>query len=587
MTDSNGLVEEPDVMVAMRDGVRLRTDLIRPSGEGTWPTLVNRHPYSPHNGVMASIAREIAGQGYAVVVQSCRGRYGSEGEFTIHHPDVNDGFDTVEWAATQSWSNGRVGMFGISYGGMTQWMAALARPPHLVAIAPISSPWSWFGSCAWHYSPGVLTLGLALMWSASMVPHEAERRGLDCRLPGFAEAERIQEDEGIISDPALWVTASELQLQDARPLFERRPVREIEEFMEFAPWFRDVCDHPDPDDPYWLDISPDHHLDRIDLPVFNLTGWHDYFTMGGIGSFSTLSESGVSESTRRHQRLVVGPWDHRSTIPRPDVVDTVGPMLDPSRGSPMMRFFAHLLKGEEPEYFEEPAIDLYIMGDNTWRQEGEWPLARTEWTGYYLHAWSMANTIDGSGWLSTQQPRDHDPDVFVYDPKNPVPGPSVLGNTQGDAPDLNDVARRDDVLVYQSSVLEEPLEVTGPVTLELWVSSSVADTDFTAKFIDVFPDGTAVPLCQGIVRTGVAVDHPAPGEVYRLEIDLWATSNVFGIGHRIRLDVTSSEFPLYELNPNTGKRITHDPTGVTVPATQRVYHDRSHPSRLILPVIPR
>ena len=586
MTDDNGLVEESDVMVEMRDGVRLRTDLFRPVGQGPWPTLVCRYPYSPRNGVMASIARAIAGQGYAVVVQSCRGRYGSEGEFMIHHPDVNDGYDTVEWAADQPWSSGKVGMYGVSYSGMTQWMAALARPPHLVAIAPFSSAWSWFGSCAWHYAPGVLSVGLTLMWSASMAPHEAKRRGLDCGLPGFAVADRIQDDEGIINR-ALWAKVCELQLRDARRLFDRRPLRDIEEFRVFAPWFSDVCDHPDPEDPYWQEISPADHFDWIDMPVFNLTGWHDYFTKGGIEAFATLRSSGVSEATRRSQRLVVGPWDHRSTVPRPDAADNAGLIIDPSDGSPMMRFFAHVLKGEEPGYFDEPPIDLYIMGDNVWRQENEWPLARTEWTAFHLHSSSGANTIEGDGRLSPQQPGDDDPDTFVYDPRDPVPGPSALGNTQGDAPNLNNVALRDDVLVYQTPVIEESVEVTGPVTFELWASSSVASTDFTAKLIDVFPDGLAVPLCQGIIRTGVAVENPVLGEVYRYEIDLWATSNVFGIGHRIRLDVSSSEYPTYELNPNTGQRITHDPTGETVPAIQHVYHDRYHPSRLILPIIPR
>lgn len=586
MTDSSGLIEEPDVMVVMRDGVRLRTDLFYPTGEGPWPTLVNRYPYSPQNGVMASIARVVAGQGYAVVVQSCRGRYGSEGEFMIHHADVNDGYDTVEWAAQQPWSNGEVGMYGISYGGMTQWMAALSRPPHLVAIAPISSPWSWFGSGAWHYAPGVLSLGLTLLWSASMVPHEAQRRGRDCGLAGFVAAEEIQQGEGIV-DPALWAKVCELQLQDARPLLDRRPLRDIEVFDEFAPWFRDVCDHPDPDDPYWQEISPADHLDRIDLPVFNLTGWYDYFTKAAVEAFATLWRNGVSEATRQGQRLVVGPWDHRSTVPRPDAADNAGVMIDPSPGSPMMRFFGHILKGEEPGYFDEPPIDLYVMGENVWRQENEWPLAQTEWTAYYLRSSSRANTISGDGLLSTEQPEDENPDSFVYDPRDPVPGPSVPGNTQGDAPNLNDIAHRDDVLVYLTPVLEEPVEVTGPVILELRASSSVANTDFTAKLIDVFPDGQAVPLCQGIIRTGMAMDNPVPGEVYRYEVDLWATSNVFGIGHRIRLDVSSSEYPIYELNPNTGQRITHDPTGETVPAVQHVYHDRHHASRLILPIIPR
>ena len=396
MTVSSGLVEEIDVMVAMRDGARLRTDLFRPVGDGPWPTLVNRYPYTPENGIMASIARSIAEQDYAVVVQSCRGRYGSEGEFMTHHADVNDGYDTVEWAAAQPWSNGKVGMYGISYSGMTQWMAALARPPHLVTIAPFSCPWSWFGNGAWHAAPGVLSLGLALIWSAGMAAHQAERRGLDCGLPGFAEAERLQASKAVV-DEALWARVCDLQLEDASPLFDHRPLRDIEALREFAPWFREFCDHPNPDDAYWQEISPAYNKHNFDLPVLNLTGWFDYFTMGGLQSFAALRHSGASEATSRGQRLVVGPWNHQSTVPRPDAADNAGLILDPSPGSPLMRFMAHVLKEEEPGYFDEPPVQIYVMGDNVWRQEDDWPLDRTEWTAYHLRSWGGPTPLRETG----------------------------------------------------------------------------------------------------------------------------------------------------------------------------------------------
>jgi putative CocE/NonD family hydrolase len=255
--------------------------------------------------------------------------------------------------------------------------------------------------------------------------------------------------------------------------------------------------------------------------------------------------------------------------------------------SPAMKFFAHHLKGENDGYADEPPVRIFVMGASTWRDEREWPLARTRWTSYFLHSAGSANSLDGDGALSTEPSAQEPADSFVYDPADPVPGSFTVGRSAGPETDPGSTGKRPDILVYTTAPLEEDVEVTGPVSVELWASSSAADTDFTAKLIDVFPDGEAIPLCQGIVRTGRAVPQPAaPGAVYRYDIDLWATSNLFRAGHRIRLHVTSSEFPTYELNPNTGARITHDPEGRTVAATQRVYHDPTHPSRLVLPVIP-
>jgi putative CocE/NonD family hydrolase len=245
-----------------------------------------------------------------------------------------------------------------------------------------------------------------------------------------------------------------------------------------------------------------------------------------------------------------------------------------------MRFFAHHLKGELPGYDDEPPVRIYVMGDNVWRDEQEWPLARTQWTSYYLHEAS------GQHQLSTQPPAREKPDTFVYDPTDPVPSSIALGPTYNDPADLDAVAARPDVLVYTTEPLGEDVEITGPVTVELWASTSAPSTDFTAKLIEVFPDGSAIRLCQGIVRTSAGEPRPrVPGAAYRYEIDLTATSIVLKAGHRLRLDVSSSEFPTFELNPNTGSRITHDAT--TAPATQHIFHDELHPSRLILPIIPR
>ncbi|MFK0283196.1 CocE/NonD family hydrolase [Streptomyces sp. NPDC090499] len=574
------LVVDNDVMVPMRDGIRLRTDIFRPSGPGPYPVLVQRYPYTPHDGIMAMFGKMLARQGYAVLVQSCRGRYGSEGDFYPFHPDVDDSYDTVEWAAVQPWSNGRVGMYGMSYSGYTQWTAAIARPPHLVAIAPFTCTWNWDES-TWYFAPGVLQLGLAVSWSALMSTQEAERRGMPAPVPQFAASEKLMSTGGL-GDLSKFGEMARLEVEGTRALLDRRPLRDVEELRELAPWFRDWCDQDDARAPYWRRISAADHVQDIDLPVFHLAGWYDFFSKGGIDAYTTLTNQGATRRTREGQRLVIGPWNHNSTQVRPDADPSTGALVDFGPDAPVMRFFSHHLKGELPDYADEPRVRLYVMGDNVWREENEWPLARTEWTSYYLRG------ADSLRSLSPQPPGEEQADVFVYDPNDPVPGPVRLGATYGDAVDLDAVAHRPDVLVYTTPPLADELEVTGPVTLELWASSSVADTDFTAKLVDVFPDGTAVPVCQGIVRTGHGVTQPRTlGAAYRYEISLWSTSTVFQAGHRIRLDVSSSEYPTYEPNPNTGERITHASDAKTVTATQHVFHDALHPSRLVLPVIPR
>ncbi|MGY0063846.1 CocE/NonD family hydrolase [Streptomyces sp. LZ34] len=580
MADVDDLVVENDVMVPMRDGIRLRTDIFRPAGPGPYPVLVQRYPYNIRDGIMARFGQMIARQGYAVAVQSCRGRYGSEGEFYPFHPDVEDSYDTVEWAAVQPWSNGKVGMYGMSYSGYTQWTAAIARPPHLVAIAPFTCSWDWSDS-TWYYAPGVIHLGLALSWSALMTTEEADRRDTASPLPRFAEADKIMSEAGL-ADPGKLAEMLRLEMEGTRTLLDRRPLRDIEELRELAPWFRDWCDHDDGKAPYWRQISAADHIQNIDLPAFHLAGWYDFFGKGGLDAYTTLTRQGATERTRKGQRLVVGPWNHISTQVRPDADPNAGLLIDFGPDAPVMRFFAHHLKGELPGYEEEPPVQLYVMGDNVWREEREWPLARTQWTPYYLR-----RTDDVRG-LSTQPPADEPPDVFVYDPSDPVPGSLRVGPTYNDPVDLKAVAERPDVLVYTTPPLATDVEVTGPVTLELWASSSVENTDFTAKLVEVFPDGSAVHVCQGVVRTGHGVTQPrTPGAAYCYEISLWSTSTVFKAGHRIRLDISSSEFPTYDLNPNTGERITHASTAKTVPATQHIFHDELHPSRLILPVIPR
>ncbi|WP_350225256.1 CocE/NonD family hydrolase [Arthrobacter sp. efr-133-TYG-118] len=560
-------------MVSMRDGVRLRTDIFYPEGGGTYPTLVHRYPYSPHDGTMSMFARLIAGQGYAVVVQSTRGRYGSEGVFNPLQSDVEDGYDTVEWAAAESWSNGRVGMYGTSFAGITQWLAAIAGPPHLVCIAPTVAPWD-VAHGGFYHSPGILAVGLATIWNAQMTVYEAESRGATPPIPVFAEGERMMEAGGL-GDSEMRAKLFAMQPEAARALIDHRPLRDIPEFREFAAWFREWCGHSDARDSYWQRISASAHAANIALPVLHIAGWHDYFTKGNLDAFSTLTHF-ADAGVQRQQRLVVGPWNHSTMQLRPDPGANAGTFFDFSPEGPTMRFFSHYLKGELPDYEQEPPVHLYVMGENTWREEKEWPLARTVWTPYYLRA---------EGRLTPDAPRVEDPDYFTYDPAHPAPGPIAQGAVYGDAVDLDALPEREDVLVYETEPFDRPVEITGPVTVELWAASDAPSTDFTASLVEVFEDGTTVLLCQGIVRTSHDGIPSVPGAAYRYEIDLVATSVLLGAGHRLRLDLSSSIYPTFELNPNTGKRITE--SAETAVAAQTVFHDSVHPSRLILPIIPR
>jgi uncharacterized protein len=576
MPDSDApILEQCDVMVPMRDGIRLRTDIFQPGSDGPFPVLTLRYPYSPRDGIMSMFARQIAGQGYAVVIQSCRGRFGSEGDFYPFHPDVDDSYDTVEWAADQPWSNGRVGMFGVSYSGMTQWTAALARPPHLVCMAPALCTWNWTVG-GWYAVPGVMTLGLVVLWSAQMTAYEAERRELSSPLPAFAEVARIG-DEGGLGDPDLMAKMFEMQPEAARPLIERRPLRDIEEFRVLASWFRDFCDHEDPADSYWSTIDASSRALDIDLPILHITGWYDYFTRGALDAYVTLSNLANADQARHGQRLIVGPWNHNAGQIRPDADPSVWIFFDFSPASPTMAFFEHHLKGNVSDYETHAPVRIYVMGENAWRDENEWPLERTQWTTYFLH---------GHASLGSDPQGDEPPLSFVYDPEDPVPGSMAPGVTYNDPIDLNSIIERDDVLAFTTHPFSSETEVTGPVSVELWASTSAPSTDFTAKLVEIFSDGFAVPLCQGIVR--IPSDGAllfVPNAVYRYIIEMAATSVLLKPGHRLQLHISSSEYPTYELNPNTGKRITHDTK--TAIAHQQIFCDRLHPSRLILPIIPR
>ena len=569
LASSLAVTLETDLAAAMRDGTVLRSDVYRPDRAGKYPVLLARTPYNKLIDGHVEQARKLAERGYVVVVQDVRGRYASDGEFrpgffSSDHHDAEDGCDTVEWAAALPWSTGKVGTFGNSYVGWTQWELAHTRPPHLKAMMPQGIAADLLD----RELSGVLRLGRVIWWSVnSLAPDQRRRASARWGPKTLAEAE------------VLWTEG------DRNKWLWYLPLMEIPDEVMFgiAPHFRS-----------WLkDHATDHFgfLEKhsnIDVPALTVTGWYDQ-QVGAIRQFTGMSENGRTEGARKGQRLIIGPWTHTGVdwVSKVGQVD-FGPEAARDYYDVADRWFSHWLKGEGEGIDEWPPIQLFVMGANRWRAESEWPLARTVYQDFYLHGGGQANTPDGDGVLSTEPPQDEPHDEYTYDPRDPVMTQYSPGGQQ-EPRDLRLLDGRADVLVYASSPLEEPLEVTGPVVVKLWAASSAPDTDFVARLIDVWPDGFAQELCHGIVRARYreSFTEPSlirPGDVYEYMIQVNPTSNVFKRGHRIRVDISSSDFPNFDRNHNTGGNDYEE--AALVSARQTIFHDKSRPSRVVLPVIP-
>jgi len=553
----------------MRDSVLLSADVFRPSPRGRYPVLLQRTPYGKGQAQIAfNILNPIraAEAGYVVVIQDTRGRYASEGEFAPFLYESQDGFDTVEWCAAQSWSNGKVGMYGMSYVGATQWLAAIAAPPHLVTICPSMTAADYHDG--WIYQGGALSLAFSTAWTAQFLAvSQLARLGLSLEERRTEEARLMQALE------RLRKTLSHLPLAEL-PLLRRDGL---------APYYYDWIAHPDGDQ-YWQRWSTLAHHDRVTVPAFNLGGWYDLFLAGPPRNFAGLRERAATEAARTGQRLIMGPWTHN--LPSIAVAGEMnfGWAATLCVEDLQLRWFDYWLKEIDNGIIDEPPVRLYVMGDG-WRDEQEWPLARTQYVPFYLHSGGRANSLEGDGWLSRDPSGSEPTDIFLYNPQNPVP---TIG--AGGVYDQRPVERRLDVLLYSTLPLPEPIEVTGPVTVILYASSAALDTDFTAKLVDVAPNGYARNLCEGIMRaryrnSPTRPELLEPEQPYKFTIDLLVTSNLFRAGHQIRLEISSSNFPRFDRNPNTG-----EPAGTarrTQPAMQTVYHDTQHPSHILLPVIPR
>ena len=560
-TNKYEVTVERNVAAKMRDGVTLRADIYRPSGEGKFPVLLVRTPYDKQ-GVM-NFGLRAAERGYVVIAQDVRGRFTSEGEWYPFKNESLDGYDTVEWAAALPYSNGKVGMFGGSYVGATQYLAAIAKPPHLAGICPTVTASNYHDG--WTYQGGAFEQWFDESWSSGLALDTMRRRT----------------EKGM----------NPLQGSQVLPLLSY-PVLEGPSPTAIATYFTDWLEHPNYDQ-YWKTISIEDHYADIQVPVLGVGAWYDIFLGGTLRNYVRLKREAGTEAARHGQRLQVSVGGHAGGGRKIGAVD-FGAKLPKDDDDGMLRWYDWLLKGEANGVENEKPVKIFIMGRNEWREEDDWPLERSKSVRYYLHSAGAANGLSGNGVLNAVLPAEEKADQYIYDPTDAVPtigGPLCCqALPTGIGPqDQRPAEGRHDVLVYTTAAFARDTEVTGPVSLDLYVSSSAVDTDFTGKLVDVWPDGFAENLTEGILRLRYrnSQEKPElanPGETYRITVDLWATSNVFLAGHKLRLEVSSSNFPRFDRNMNTGEEQARATR--MLKATNLVYHDKARPSALVLPVLP-
>jgi putative CocE/NonD family hydrolase len=549
------------VRVRMRDGVMLVADIYRPNAPGRFPVLVERTPYNrqdPGTGIF------LASHGYVVVLQDTRGRYASEGEFYPFVYESQDGYDTIEWAAALDCSDGKVGMFGGSYVGATQMLAAAALPPHLVAIFPYVTASQYYDG--WTYQSGALMQWFTSSWTTGLAEDTLRRKAT------------------ALARPLEWVHGLPI---------ESYKLLALPGIGELAPYYRDWIEHERNDD-YWRRWKVSDSYGKMTVKALHGGGWHDIFLKGSIGNYVGLRREAATAEAREGQRLLVGPWAHAETSPEGKVGDvTFGKSAVLNMSRTILDWSDYALKGKANEYATGAPVRIFVMGENVWRDEQEFPLARARTTRFFLKSNRGPETGAGRRVLETNPPGESLAETFVYDPHDAAPtigGRLCCGQALPPGPfDQRPLESRKDILVFSTPPLGKDIEVTGFIALELYAASSAVDTDFTAILADVEPSGYARFLTDGVVRARYRnstdkAEPIVPGKIYKYTLDLWATSNLFKAGHRIRLYVSSSNFPRFNRNLNTGEPVL----GATrmEKATQTIYHDADHPSALVLPVIP-
>jgi hypothetical protein len=607
------IVVSKNVMVTVRDGVRLATDIYRPARngvpvDGRFPVILERTPYNK-DGIEAW-ARYFVPRGYIAVGQDVRGRYASEGAWRPHRDDVNDGFDTAKWIGEQPWSDGGIGTVGTSYPGGTQHALAISNAPYLKAMVPVDAMSNYGrygirhnGAFELRWFNWVLTIGNATPLEPGSPPSANSR---------LATAHAVR-------DPAARPAIEELGAH-VREYVKGLPLRPGSTPLKFAPdyeaWLVEAMSHGDYDE-FWKNMGAsvvDHLAEYKDIPVYHVTGWYDSWGT----QVANLNYVELSKAKKSLQRLIVGPWTHGGQTRSFAGEAEFGPEAALEMNAFRLRWFDRWLKNVDNGVDREPPVRIFVMGGGDahktpegrifvgghWREEREWPLARAVSTPYYLHA---------DGQLSDGKPAASPPTHFLFDPRRPVP--TLGGNVSSQGilmvqgamdqhcradfwlcEDTRPLSARNDVLVFQTPPLDRDVELTGRLVVKLYASSSAPDTDFTAKLVDVyppsrdFPAGVDLNVADSIVRARYrnSMERPElmkPGEVYQFTIEMYPTSLVFQKGHRIRLDISSSNFPRFDVNPNTGEPLNHNRR--TAVADNAVYHDEAYPSHILLPIVPR
>lgn len=549
------IIAQFNARVPMRDSITLSADIFFPEavkrGE-RFPVILVRTPYNKNQKIYLDAARYFAQHGYVYVTMDVRGRGDSDGAFVPYVNDGRDGYDAIEWCAAQSWSTGNVGTLGASYLGRIQWLTALTQPPSLKTMIVMVTP------------------------SDPFVEFPTGTTGLQHLCWLYLVNGRLRQ----LMEEINW-----------NPVYEHLPLLTMDERAGFdAPKWRQELQHPTLD-AYWDNLRYQNQFEKIDLPVMHISGWYDDEQIGTPKNFIGMTTRGATEFARTNQKLLMGPWGHAvNASQKLGEVDFGAHALIDLRAYEL-RWFDAWLKHQDDGITREPAARIFVMGKNEWRDENEFPLARTQYTNFYFHSGGNANSRYGDGTLALEMPRDEKPDKYAYDPARPTPYVTDATSSQiGGPDDYAALQQRGDVLVYVTPPLEKDVQVIGPVRVVLYASSSAVDTDFTALLYDLHPSGFAQRLCDGIVRARYrdgmeSASLIEPNKIYKFEIDVWNTCHVFFAGHCIGVQIASAAFPKYDRNLNTGEDLA---TGTRMEiAQQMIYHDAEHPSAVVLPMIPQ
>ena len=565
LTTSNEIRIERHKAVKMHDGITLYADVYLPITPGKYPTIVTRSCYGVQRDAVHEAMVKFAQNGYAVVVQDVRGRYESEGKWEPFRDEAQDGYETIEWAAVQPFSNGKVATQGGSYLGHNQWAAISKNPPHLVAAFPALASTNIYAN--WLTMGGAFRLSFNYGWGVVRMPNRI-------MLPQYWHTEAYM-PEGLKYKNILM----HLPLKDGDLASAGYAVKH----------YRDWIKHESYDD-YWKSISDEERFNKITVPVHTLGGWFDIFIMGTINGYVGMKNKGATPRARAAARMIIGPWGHGPSQSYGGVDFTPAAVVDEFQTE--LRFYDFYLKGTKNGLDQEDPVKLFYMGINKWRSEKDWPIPGTEYRNLYLSGTGAANTSNGKGALSFEKPVLNGIDTYRYDPKDPVPttgGNNCCGTPTLAGPrDQRPLELRKDVLVYTTESLKTPLTIAGPVSMKLYAATDGPDTDWMIKLIDVYPDGTSMPISEGILRARFreGVDKLkllTPNRVYEYTIELTGTANVFQPGHRIRVDITSSNFPQFDRNPNTGEPLGNS-AKVRV-AQQGIHYGGNSSSHIVLPVV--